>query len=206
MTDTLTALTDIAFKGLLFLSIAGCVATFFIGLSLIARPGPILRASERMNQWFARHQPMKPLQKTIKIERYVYRRHRYFGALVLSGAAFTLYSLLYRYNERNVVEAYTRYFNRTVVEWVVQSAAAALALGTVCAALIGLVMLIRPSLLKGIEAWSNRQYHTPNPAKLLYRYRVHGRFDHFATSHPHLAGLIISLASLYVLLNFAFFL
>lgn len=180
--------------------LAVCAAAFVLGIALLIKPHSLLRGGQRIKRWFAAQGPVSRLQAPIKIERYVYRRHRFFGALILSGALFTLYSLIYRYNEAATISAYAAYFNRTVVEWVAESATAFLAITGVCAALIGAVMLIRPSLLKSIEAWANRRYPSPVNGKLL---NVMKNSERLATSYPRLTGFLLSLVSLVILTHLA---
>ncbi|MEW6352732.1 MAG: hypothetical protein AB1469_00315 [Pseudomonadota bacterium] len=195
-------LSELAFYGFWTVLLVICIVALLLGIGLLVKPYSLLQAGQYIKQRLTARLPIDQLQKPIKIERYVYRRHRFFGALILSGALFTLYSLIYRYNETAVISAYAIHFNRATVGWVVESMTAFLAITSVCAALIGAVMLIRPSLLKGVEAWANRRYPGPDGGKLLSVIQDHSQ--RFTTSHPRLAGFLISLISLFILANLLF--
>lgn len=194
-------LSEFAFYGFWTALLVICIVAFFLGIGLLIKPHSLLQAGQYIKQRFTACLPINQLQKPIKIERYVYRRHRFFGALILSGALFTLYSLMYRYNETATISAYAMYFNRTVVEWVAESATAFLAITSVCAALIGGIMLVRPSLLKGVEAWANRRYPSRDSDKLLNIIKNSSRFT---VSYPRLTGLLVSIISLFILAHLAF--
>jgi hypothetical protein len=54
---------------------------------------------------------------------------------------------------------------------------------------VGLVMVIRPSLLKGLEQWSNRWVVVGGP----------GRLDALFRGAPRMAGMILAIAGGYLL-------
>lgn len=190
--------------GLLSFAVAGSLLALVIGIAMLVKPDAVLRVNQRVTEWMAARRVTVPLNKTIKIERYVYRRHRYVGALVLCGALYTLYTLFVRFNKEDALLTYAHRYNPVVVEWILESVVALLTVGSVVAALIGLVMMVRPSLLKGVEAWANRSYATPAPTQLIHA--VRNRSNRLTVSAPRLLGLLICLGSLYVIINLSFLL
>jgi len=61
------------------------------------------------------------------------------------------------------------------------------------------VFIVRPSALKGLEAWADRQVSSRQATKPLEEVRL--PTDRFARAHPRLVGVIVTLGSLYVMVN-----
>jgi len=88
---------------------------------------------------------LRTLDRQWHIERLIYRHHRWFGVLVLAAAGFCLWQLL-RSSAAGLLAAPG---TASILLWV-------LVTGQLVNVLIGLVLLIRPSLLKPVEAIGNR--------------------------------------------------
>lgn len=103
---------------------------------------------------------LEVLDRQLRIERFIYRHHRLFGSAILIGslAMVVLLGIGYRpYLESNL--------RLTAHAQVAVFLAVAMAVGAV---VIGLVMLIRPSALKGFEALSNHWIEPfPAPGRLI---------------------------------------
>ena len=61
------------------------------------------------------------------------------------------------------------------------------------------VLCFRPSLLKGLEGWGDRQYNFPAASEPLEIMRYGP--DEFARARPRLLGGVVALGSLYVLVS-----
>lgn len=88
---------------------------------------------------------LRLLDKQWPVERLIYRHHRTFGLLVLAASSFCLWQL-------TRPELMTLLAGRSPVSillWI-------LLIGQALALLIGLIIFIRPSLLKPVETVSNR--------------------------------------------------
>ena len=91
-----------------------------------------------------------------RVERFIYRHHRPFGSAIIAGALTLLYLLYRGHLQLTDMPAWQISIGlRTadLVAWIL----------AIAVLLIGFAMLIRPSLLKGIEAVSNRWIPLPRP-------------------------------------------
>lgn len=138
----------------LCLAIAG-VALVIAGLGLVRKNG---RPSwlDTLHGWLLNHDFWEFCSRPWKVERFVYRHHRLFGGTISAGA-LTLLGLLYSWHNRlpgmqpqplgpgvHVAE---------LAAWTIATAVL----------VIGIAMFIRPSVLKGVEAISNRWIELPLP-------------------------------------------
>src|SRR5437867_141660 len=69
--------------------------------------------------------------------------------------------------------------------------------GNVLAILAGMILVFRPSLLKGVEGWTDRQYSPRLSSPKLDEPRYQP--DEFVRAHLRLAGALATLGSLFVL-------
>ncbi len=88
---------------------------------------------------------LRLLDRQWQIERLVYRRHRLFGLLVATTSVFCLWQL----GRSGLSAILASHYPASILAW-------ALLLGQAFNLLVGLVILVRPSLLKPLEALSNR--------------------------------------------------
>lgn len=119
---------------------------------------------------------LRVLDRQWQIERLIYRHHRLFGAIVLLAGAFFFWQLA-RF-ERPAL--FNEHSTTMVLAWV-------LLVGQTFNLIIGLVILLRPSLLKPVEAVSNRWH----------------RLEASGSRHPRTirwTALILALVGLVILL------
>lgn len=90
-------------------------------------------------------------------ERFFYRHHRVWGAIIIAGAAYAAITLLRLDDPAGVANALGLPFGASANLILVQSVHALLLLGSLLALPFGCVVLIRPSLLKRVERQANRE-------------------------------------------------
>lgn len=178
----------------------GVVFTFIIGLWLLMQPTSALRFIQSMNMWYSPRRSMKPLEVPRFQERAFYRHHKIWGVLLLAGAGYSLYYFLFDYDQARLVHDFSRYFNKHIADWLLEAISLFLLLGNVFVMLIGIIILLRPGLLKSFEAQCNRWISTRKVYKFLDI--EHNGADSMLTRNPKVLGVLIILASLYVLVNF----
>lgn len=183
----------------LWVALLGGVLGVLTGVALIFNSALVVRLSDKMNVWISTREAMQVLEEPIEIERTVYRWHRLIGALILAGALFTLYVLLWRFNGPQVVEALTKLLELGVATWIAESLRVFFVLVNIAALVIAVVMIVRPSALKGVEAWANRQYAPRRRAHVLDIPRVGP--DSLLRTRPRLLGMVLALAGLYVVFS-----
>lgn len=129
------------------------------GLGLLVAPARLRRAY--------RESPLARFDRTVNMERFLYRHHRPFGLLVAAGAGFSALTLV------SLAELWSA-LQAPIGLMVLLVAANAVAL------LLGLVIFFRPSLLKRPETIANQWLPEPShrggarSATDLYRLRWGG--------------------------------
>lgn len=196
---TLKLFARIISETFLWVALFGGVVGLLTGAALVLNSALVLRISEKMNVWISTREAMQLLDKPIEVERTVYRWHRLVGALILVGALFTLYVLLWRFNGPQVVDALAKLLELGVAKGVAESLRVFFVVVNVAALMIAVVMIVRPSALKSVEAWANRRYSPGGNAPALETPRSGP--DKLIRTHPRLLGTVLALAGLYVLFS-----
>jgi hypothetical protein len=181
----------------LWVALLGGVMGLLMGIALIFRSSLVARVSARMNVWISSRQAMRPLEAPIDIERAVYRWHRLVGALLLAGALFTLYVATTRFQGPELSLVLGKFFRVEIAKWIGQSLRIFLIVANLAALLFAAVMILRPSALKPLEAWANRQYSGRQATRAWEIPR--NLIDPFVQNNPRLVGVLLALASLCVL-------
>lgn len=193
-------LKDIFFEAATLFIAFGVMFTLIIGLWLLMQPAGALRFIQSMNKWYSARRPMKPLEIPRFQENVFYRQHKIWGILLLAGAAYSLYYFIFDYNQAELVRDFSRYANKHIADWLLEVMSIFLVAGNVFVIVIGLIILIRPGLLKTFEAWCNRWISTRKVYKFLDI--EHNGADSMLSRYPKALGALIILGSLYVLVNF----
>ena len=199
---TLKLLGRIIWETFQWVALFGGLIGLVTGLALIFNSALVQRISQRMNVWVSTRQAMRPLDAPIEVERAIYRSHRLIGILILAGALFTLYVLVIRFDAAHVVNALAKLFKLGVAPWVAESLRIFLIVVNAVAVLIAAVMIIRPSALKGVEAWANRSYSGRQATRAWEIPRAGP--DALVWAHPRLIGAVLSVAGIYVVLTMGY--
>ncbi|MEO5344887.1 MAG: hypothetical protein H7834_00745 [Magnetococcus sp. YQC-9] len=142
-------LSSFLFALLLLLAAVGSLAGLVLGAWLFLNPDANATL-ERPAIDALRH-----LSRPVRVERFVYRRHRWFGGAIVLGSFATLVALG-GYGRRVVNLAGIGGGLGTVESWLWESLLWFVALGNFFTLAAGFLILIRPSGLKGFEAWANQ--------------------------------------------------
>jgi hypothetical protein len=193
----LKLLQKIIWQTFLWVALLGAVLGLLTGLGLIFRSPIVFRIGERMNVWISTRQAMRKLEVPIDIERAVYRWHRIVGALLLAGALFTLYVAVLRLQGPELSVVLGKFVRVEIAKWIGQSLRLFLIVANVAALLFAAIMIFRPSALKPLELWANRQYSGRQATREWEIPR--NLVDPFVQAHPRLIGVLLTVASLCVL-------
>ncbi len=186
----------IIWETFVWVGLLGGVLGLVTGLGLIFNSAGVFRFAERMNVWISTRQAMRPFEEPIDIERAVYRSHRVIGSLLIVGALFTLYVLAFRLKGPEFVAVLGQFFSLPVATWIATSLRLFLILANAAAVFIAATMVIRPSALKRVEAWANRQY-SGRQATRVWEIPRPG-IDPLVAANPKLIGSALTVASLYI--------
>lgn len=195
-------LNEILLETLLALLLGGAALSLIVGVWLYFHPERLFSLGQRLNQWFSTQSLSRAMDATFHIERPVYRRHRWIGALLAVSALYILYQLSFRYDKSATLRMLENH-NLQLAGWLLDSAAFLIALTSVLTLAIGICLLIRPSLLRAFETWSNRWYRGGDKVAQLLD-DMHHHPDRLAARHSRFIAVLIVLGSLYVLTNLGF--
>lgn len=199
----MNAIADLAVKtigpALYVLLLAGAALGLVVGVMLILDSQRVMSWNNALNRWYSSPQAL-PLDRSIDVKRAVYRWHRVLGALLFAGALYTLDAVAFNAKTEPVVRAFRDLGNPALVGLMVEAVRILLIIGNVAALLAAAILCFRPSLLKGLEAWGDRQYSIPESSKAALEVMRYGP-DQFVRGRPKVLGGLIALGSLYVLLS-----
>lgn len=176
---------------------AGALLGLVVGVMLIVDSQRVIGWNYALNRWYSTRLALRPLEETVDIKRMVYRWHRVLGVLVFAGALYTLDVLAFSYKAGALARAFRDLGNPAILSLVFETVRIVLIVGNIAALAAAVVLCFRPSLLKGLEAWGDRQFSGRESTKPLEVMRYQP--DDFVRARPRLVGILLTLGSLYVL-------
>ena len=183
-------------KALLIFLLLGSAFGAVFGVGIAVRASWCVRMNELMSRWISTRLMLKPVEVPRDTQRALYRHHRLLGALVLAGAAYALAVLATLPDLRGLAVQLAKRSNPHVMEVYLRAGWAFLLVGNAAALLAGLALLLRPSLLKGVEAWANRSISLRSVGRFLET--MNYAPDRLVQTYPRVAGTRIAVGSLWV--------
>lgn len=183
-------------EGLLAALVLGLALSLAVSALLLAAPARLLELNRRASRWIDTRRHLEVLERPLMLERLFYRHHRVLGAGIALGAAYVLWRWAGAYDRDAVVALLDRRWRAAGLDWIV-GAAEALVVGLHVLILgVGLVIAVRPSLLKNVERAANRWHPTFQAGRLD---TVIDAVDRGVEIYPRLAGFTLLAASLWSL-------
>lgn len=199
----MNAVIDLAIRTigpvLYVLLLAGAALGLVVGVMLVLDSARVMRWNQVLNRWYSSQRALQPLDQSIDVKRTVYRWHRVLGVLLFAGALYTLDVVVFSAKTDALVRAFRNLGNPVLVSLLVEAVRIMLIIGNVAALLAAAVLCFRPSLLKGLESWGDRQYTFSRSSEPLEAMRYGP--DELARSRPRLLGGVLALGGLYVLVS-----
>ncbi|HXM80362.1 MAG TPA: hypothetical protein VN929_00380 [Burkholderiales bacterium] len=182
---------------LYILILLGAALGLLIGVMLLIDSARVMQWNAYLNRWISTGNAARVLDQSRDVKRFVYRSHRVIGLLVIAGALFAMDVLTFGLQTRPLVRAFRDLGNPTALALAVDSVRIFLIAGNIAAVVAGVVLCFRPSLLKGLESWADRQYSTPVSTKALEEPNYGP--DAFVRDHPKLVGTLVTAGSVFIL-------
>lgn len=179
-------------EGLLFALLAGLVLSLLVGGLLVAAPRLLMAINQRASRWVDTRRALTILEQPLVLERFFYRHHRVLGASIALGAAYVLAQWVFAYDRTAFVALLDRRWRGAGLDWMVPALEWAMVGLHVLILAAGLVILLRPSLLKSVERAANR-WHPGLSSESLDA--VIGPLDRGIGIYPRFSGLVVSVAS-----------
>lgn len=178
--------------------VTGSVLAIFVGLWSIFRPASFMRFNQRLNRWIDTSQKTTlSMNKKVVIEQYFYRHNRVFGTLLSIAAIWILFKLVFDLNKAALESTLSIFMGKVSVELLVDVSFGYAYLAAVIALLVGLIVLLRPSALKNVEAWGNQWIETGEVLEKLDA-ATHSP-DRWVEKHPVIFGLFASIGGAVIL-------
>lgn len=144
-------------EALALLGWIGLAVATLVSLGLLVWPPVIITLDRISGRWvdlsasFARWD-----QTPIRVERWVYRRHRWMGLFLIVGTCYCLTRWAVAYDGAAFLRNAAPHLQRNGLDWIPAGLEFAFVVFNGLILLLGFVMLLRPSLLKAPESWSNQ--------------------------------------------------
>ncbi len=197
MKAAIAFVVSILWPVLYVLILLGAGLGLVVGVMLLIDSARVMRWNAYLNRWISTENAARVLDRSRDVKHFVYRRHRVVGLLVIAGSLFALDVLAFGLRTTPLLRALRPLGNPTALALVVDSTRVFLVSGNIAALVAGVILCFRPSLLKGVESWADRQYSTPLPNKSLDEPNY--RPDAFVRDHPKLVGALVAAGSVFIL-------
>lgn len=184
-------------QGLLAALMLGLALALLVGLLLLARPQWLFALNASLSRWVDTRALFGILDRPRHVERLFYRHHRIVGSLIVLGAAYVLWRWAFAYDRSDLQAVLGQRWLNAGLDWLPAALEAALVAlhGAILA--VGLIILFRPSLLKGLERTANQWQPGLEMARLD---AVVGNLDGAFEGHPRVSGLLLAIASSWCLM------
>lgn len=192
-----TNLTDIIlWQSLAIFLIISALMGVAVSLLLIFKPHLMERVNRIANRWISTRRLNQLLDHSISIERWFYRHHRPLGILVILGASYILVYFGLLFNKAIALQRLSGYVPVMLLDILLDALVLTTLLGAAVALFTGLVIWLRPSLLRGIEKEANQWVSTRRASKVLDM--PHDEIDRFVARHAQRVGWLLLLGSIYL--------
>lgn len=192
-------LNDILRQSLLIFLWVGSIVGMLVGAGVWLKPQQIIVLNQFFSRWVGSGRLGVILDRPRWSERFFYRHHKLVGVAVLVGALVVLYTFLFSYNLRTISTLIPRGY-----WWLSDALVALLLVSSALAALIGILVLARPSLLRDLEKAANRWISTERWVTMINRMNFSA--EQSIIRHHRIAGVTIFVGSVYILVVLGYFL
>ncbi len=179
--------------------VIGSFAGLVVGGMLLLCPHRVQRLSVPLNRWVSTRRFDKGLERTYSVDPWFYRYRKAAGTVILLGATYVLYYFTVGLNRGVATEMLAKYFAYppALVAAMLDALVLISLLGALCAVLVALFMLFRPSLLRGIEEGANQWLSLRRTLKPVEIPR--DDMDAYVLRYARQTGIFLLLGGLYTL-------
>lgn len=168
--------------------ILGLVFSVGVGALLLTSPKVLFAMNTRMSRWIDTSEHFKRLEQSHQSERVFYRHHRLVGILVTAGAVFVLWRWLFAFPRATVKILIVGRHISMLWDWLPPAVDALIIALHVFVLAVGLIITLRPSLLKNVEKIANQWHKVPGAARMD---AVIATLDTGFVLYPRLGGLAL---------------
>lgn len=191
-----TMLSEIFFDASYTFIIIGTFIALFLGIALIFTPTVALKFNEKVNTRFSMRKATKKMETAIKSEPFFYKYSKISGAILVIGSLFVFYTLI-TFNAYPLIPHLPKGISPDAWEWIIQSAQVFFYIACTFIFIFGLIVFVRPSLVKGFEQAANHWISTRQGlSKMSTDIDITNKL---VNAYPRAFGCFITLFSLIVL-------
>ncbi len=188
---------DMLWRALAIFLLIGALMGVAVALLLIFQPQLMARVNRVANRWISTRHLSQLMDRSIRIERWFYRHHRSMGLLLILGAGYILVYFGWRFNKAIAVQSFASFVpNKLLLDGLLQAVVLFALIGGAVALLVGLAVLLRPSLLRSIESESNQWVSSRRATKVMDV--QHNQVDLFVDRHAQRVGWLLLVGSSYL--------
>ncbi|OGT81660.1 MAG: hypothetical protein A3I13_01805 [Gammaproteobacteria bacterium RIFCSPLOWO2_02_FULL_47_50] len=171
------------------------VIVVIIGIVFTLAPQWASATGNKLNHWISTKPFFDALDNPRYQERWIYRHHRLSGVIIISAVCYVLFTFVFVTGIESAVVRLVGLAGSDFTRWLYEQLFYIFLGASVLALIFGCIMLIRPSLLKNLEAKSNRWIGTSEKLDILDSRIGTDRF----VGNPRLFGLFVILGGLYMM-------
>lgn len=187
-------------QGLLVALVVGLGLALVVGALLLARPQALFALNARLSRWVDTRGAFRVLDEPHHLERFFYRHHRALGLVIVVGASYVLWRWAFHYERADLIALLGPRFVSRGLDWVPAALETTLVTLHGAILMIGALVFVRPSLLKGFERTANHWQTGPATTPLD---AVVGNLDGAFEGHPRVSGLLLVVSAFWCLLALA---
>lgn len=190
---------EIGLSTLLWFLALGSVAGLFVGAALIVRPSWVAQMGKYINRWMSTRNPYRELERWIRLDNWFYQHHRVSGGLLLAGAVWAIVFFITSFDKHRYLADLSKVIHipPQLIAGLLDAFVLMSMLGALFAALISLLLLLRPSLLREFDQFANQWISMRCTLKPMEVSRF--SLDEYVSRNTHLAGILLLFGSLYIL-------
>ncbi len=183
----------------LFFFIGGLFA-LAVGVGLIVSSSRVFRLFAWMNHMVSTRQALKPMTVWRDSTSHVWKYRRRIGAILVAGAAYSVYELIVGIHDAAVVSVLKLKLPPPFVLWLVQSTRWFLIAGCSVSIAVGILLVFFPEAMLAIEKrashWISARRLDPGAEK------VNLTLDNWVAAFPRAAGWILVFPALVMVIYF----
>jgi len=169
-----------------------------IGVWALVAPASFITWSRRLSIWVEMGRADRDRDRGISLERPFYRYHLVTGPLIIAGALFVVYEVLFRITPEEIKPLFVKGSGITSVwiEILIDTAFGWIYISSFFAFTVGVVVTLRPSYLKGIERKANLWVDTRDLSSVADK--RNDFLDKWVSANPRWFGILALSGSLVV--------
>lgn len=192
---------EMLWRDLAMFLLFGSLLGVLLGVLLIFNPAVVEKISRVANRWISTRRINQVLDRSVSIEHWFYQHHRIIGSFIVLGAVYIFIYFGGLFDKSAMLRYFSGSAPLVVIDMLLDAFVLSMLVGAAVSLISGLFLVLRPSLLRDLEAGTNQWVSSRSASKVLDVQR--GQVDAFVLRHAQRVGWLLLLGSIY--LSFAMF-